>query len=97
MIRMLWEKMMKWGWDYNRGLRTFSSDDCDLEDTQDRGVDLPDPLEFKVQPAQGGTIVEVTNWDKTNEESIVKLHIIPDGENIADHVGKIVVMEMLRR
>jgi len=50
-----------------------------------------------VQPAQGGTIVEVTSWDKKNEESMVKLHIIPDGENIADHVGKIVVMEMLRR
>lgn len=94
---MLWEKMMKWGWDYNRDLRTSSSNDYDLEDTQDRTVGLTDPLEFKVQIAQGGTIVEVTSWDSKNEESIVKLHIIPDGENIADHVGKIVVMEMLRR
>jgi hypothetical protein len=71
-------------------------DDYDNE-VEDNGISMPDPLEFKVQPAQGGTIVEVTSWDSKNEESIVKLHIIPDGENIADHVGKIVVMEMLRR
>ena len=95
MIRMLWEKMMKWGWDYNRNLRTSAIDDYD--EVEDNGISMPDPLEFKVQPAQGGTIVEVTSWDKKNEESMVKLHIIPDGENIADHVGKIVVMEMLRR
>lgn len=94
MIRMLWEKMMKWGWDYNRNLRTSAIDDYEIEDNS---VSMPDPLEFKVQPAQGGTIVEVTSWNKKNEESVVKLHIIPDGENIADHVGKIVVMEMLRR
>jgi hypothetical protein len=95
MIRMLWEKMMKWGWDYNRNLRTSAIDDYD--EVEDNGISMPDPLEFKVQPAQGGTIVEVTSWDSKNEESMVKLHIIPDGENIADHVGKIVVMEMLRR
>ena len=95
MIRMLWEKIMKWGWDYNRGLRTSAIDDYD--EVEDNGISMPDPLEFKVQTAQGGTIVEVTSWDKKNEESMVKLHIIPDGENIADHVGKIVVMEMLRR
>ena len=73
-----------------------TGDDYDI-DTEDNGISMPDPLEFKVQSAQGGTIIEVTSWDKKNEESIVKLHIIPDGENIADHVGKIVVMEMLRR
>ena len=87
-----------------QGLRNFifkdvlvtKNDDYDNE-IEDNGISMPDPLEFKVQPAQGGTIVEVTSWDSKNEESIVKLHIIPDGENIADHVGKIVVMEMLRR
>jgi hypothetical protein len=73
-----------------------TGDDYDI-DTEDNGISMPDPLEFKVQSAQGGTIVEVTSWDKKNEESIVKLHIISDGENIADQVGKIVVMEMLRR
>ena len=23
MIRLIWEKMMKWGWDYNRNLRIY--------------------------------------------------------------------------
>ena len=94
MIRMLWEKIMKWGWDYNRGLRNSSGDDYEIEDNS---VSMPDPLEFKVQPAQGGTIVEVTSWNKKNEESVVKLHIIPYGENIADHVVKIGVIDILRR
>ena len=93
--------MINW---MRQGLRNFifkdvlvtKDDDYDNE-IEDNGISMPDPLEFKVQPAQGGTIVEVTSWDSKNEESIVKLHIIPDSENIADHVGKIVVMEMLRR
>ena len=90
--------MINW---MRRSLRNFilvtTVDDYNDNEIEDNGMLMPDPLEFKVQTAQGGTIVEVTSWDKKNEESIVKLHIIPDGENIADHVGKIVVMEMLRR
>ena len=60
-------------------------------------VSLPDPLTFKVQTAQGGTIVEVQSWDKKNDEYITKMHVIAEGGNIADEVGKMVVMEMLRR
>ena len=92
--------MINW---MREGLRNFIFKDVlvtnkdDYDEVEDNGISMPDPLEFKVQTAQGGTIVEVTSWDKKNEESMVKLHIIPDGENIADHVGKIVVMEMLRR
>jgi hypothetical protein len=94
--------MINW---MRRSLRNFilkdilvtTGDDYDDNETEDNGISMPDPLEFKVQPAQGGTIVEVTSWDKKNEESIIKLHIISDGDNIADQVGKIVVMELLRR
>jgi hypothetical protein len=64
---------------------------------EDNAVNLPDPLEFKVQTAQGGTIVEVSSWDRKKDESVVKLHIIPEGEDIADAIGKIVLMEMLRK
>ena len=64
---------------------------------EDNSVNLPDPLEFKVQTAQGGTIVEVSSWDRKKDESVVKLHIIPEGEDIADAIGKIVLMEMLRK
>jgi hypothetical protein len=64
---------------------------------EDNSVNLPDPLEFKVQTAQGGTIVEVSSWDRKKDEPVVKLHIIPEGEDIADAIGKIVLMEMLRK
>ena len=109
MIRMIWEKMMKWGWDYNRDLREDSSKPArmrsrgriSLEDTlvddDNSGIDLPDPITFKVQAVTGGTLVETRWYDHKKDESRVKLHIVTQEENLAESIGKIVTMELLQK
>jgi hypothetical protein len=110
MIRYLWDKMLKWGWDYNRDLRdngpteshrparlrSIGSQAISLCDDND-SIDLTDPISFKVEAVQGGTLVETRWYDHKRDESIRKLHIVTGNENLADAIGKIVTMELLKR
>ena len=61
------------------------------------GIDLPDPINFKVQAVSGGTIVESRWYDHKKDESRVKLHIITQEENLSESIGKIVTMELLQK
>ena len=107
MIRWLWNNMMKWGWDFNRNLREDGSkptrmrslgrnslvEVCDSES----GIDLPDPINFKVQAVSGGTVIESRWYDYKKDNNIIKLHIITSEENLAEAIGKIVTMELLQK
>jgi hypothetical protein len=98
---------MKWGWDYSRQvsdtdvvplarLRNKYSNAVSLEDSDD-GIDLTDPISFKVEAVQGGTLVETRWYDHKRDEHIRKLHIVNGEENLADAIGKIVTMELIRK
>ena len=101
MIRYLWEKMMKWGWDYNRDLRNDSLPSqlraISLIEDEEAGIDLPDPIRFKVQSVSGGTLVETRWYDPKKDEARTKLHIITQEENLADAISKIITMELLQK
>ena len=91
MIRWLWSRIMKWGWDYGRSLRENSRIAvCD-------DLQLPTPLRFKVQPATGGTIVEIVHYDRKKDQEHVNLHIIPDSElDMPQAIAQIVTIELLK-
>ena len=107
MIRMIWEKMMKWGWDYNRNLRDDNSRPARIRSRRDAiealgedssiGIDLPDPINFRVQAVAGGTLVETRWYDYKKDDNIIKLHIVTQEENLAEAIGKIVTMELLQK
>jgi hypothetical protein len=93
--------MMKWGWDYgrdidepirSRGRRSVISID-DIDST----IELPDPITFRVQAITGGTLVETRWYNPKDDEPIRKLHIVNDNENLAEAIGKIVTMELIRK
>ena len=91
MIRLLWSRIMKWGWDYGRSLR----ENCSITSYDD--LQLPTPLRFKVQPATGGTIVEITHYDRKKDQEHVNLHIIPDTESdMPQAIARIVTIELLK-
>jgi hypothetical protein len=104
MIRWLWSRMMKWGWDYSREL---SDNDLvplarmrgkyDVVSIDDMSIELPDPISFKVQAVAGGTLVETRWYDPKNDEPVRKLHIVNDNENLAEAIGKIVTMELIKK
>ena len=80
-----------------RGNISVSLIDDELCDDSPSGIDLPDPIIFKVQAVSGGTIVESRWYDHKKEEQRVKLHIITQEENLSESIGKIVTMELLQK
>ena len=60
-----------------------------------RAVDV-EGLSFNVMPAQGGTVVQIRNYDRRTDRNNSTTHVIPDGEDIATRIGHIVSMELLR-
>jgi hypothetical protein len=79
-----------------RGNVSISLDDT-LDDNSPSGIDLPDPINFKVQAVSGGTIVESRWYDHKKDEQRIKLHIITQEENLSESIGKIVTMELLQK
>ena len=63
----------------------------------DSNIDLPDPINFRVQTVSGGTVVESRWYDHKKDEHRTKLHIVTPEENLSDSIGKIVTMELLQR
>ncbi len=79
-----------------RGNISVSMDDK-LCDDSSNGIDLPDPITFKVQAVSGGTIVESRWYDYKKDENRIKLHIVTQEENLSESIGKIVTMELLQK
>jgi hypothetical protein len=79
----------------NRGSISVCLDD-EFDDSPD-GINLPDPIVFKVQAVSGGTVVESKWYDHKKDENRIKLHIITQDENLSESIGKIVTMELLQR
>jgi len=90
---------MKWGWDYGREPIRLSRIRLSERDTvrESDQVDLPNPFNFKIQKATGGTIVEVNHYDRKRDQTVVNLHIISDEvEDVAGAIGRIVTVELLK-
>jgi len=79
-----------------RGSGRLSSFD-EIEDCSASGIDLPDPITFKVQTVSGGTVVESRWYDHKKDEQRIKLHIVTPDENLSESIGKIVTMELLQK
>lgn len=106
MIRWLWSRMIKWGWDFSRDLR-----EDDIVPIRKRGrrgndsivlmsdneIDLTRPISFNVQSVEGGTLIQTRWYDEKQDRHETKLHIVTSEENLAEAIGKIVTMELLKR
>ena len=101
---------MKWGWDFNRDLR---EDDIHVPFARQRGgarlrkedivlisdneIDLTRPISFNVQSVEGGTLIQTRWYDEKQDRHETKLHIVHQDENLAEAIGKIVTMGLLKR
>jgi hypothetical protein len=105
MIRWAWSRIMKWGWDFSRDLREDSIgigrlrnkyDVVSIDDFES-GIDLNNPITFRVQAVEGGTLIETRWYDPKRDENERKLHIVTSDENLSESIGKIVTMELIRK
>ena len=71
--------------------------DSICEEDISSGIDLPDPINFRVQTVSGGTVVESRWYDHKKDEHRTKLHIVTPDENLSESIGKIVTMELLQK
>lgn len=55
-----------------------------------------DGIQFKVMSAHGGVIVQTRTINPKTDRNVYNTHIIPDGEDIAERIGQIVSLELLR-
>ena len=79
----------------NRGSLSVIMDESDVEE-KDR-LELPDPIRFRVQQVNGGTVIETKYYDHKKDEERIKLHIVTPDENLSESIGKIVTMELLQK
>lgn len=84
-------------------LRWINSDELECESVpQPRatvGRDIGDhrsAMNFTIQRANGGYIIEYTKYDRKRDEHDRNLHIITDDADFGDSVAKIVTVEMMR-
>jgi hypothetical protein len=96
MIRWLWSRMMKWGWDFNHDLREKGVVYA-LGSKDDDGIELSDPVTFRIQTVLGGTLIETSYYHRKSEDRRSKIYVVGPEENLADSVGKIVTMELLQK
>jgi len=92
MIGWLSNKIMQWNRNYcNR------KDSIAVNPSRTRDTAEIDGIRFTVMPARGGTIVQLTSYDCAKDRNDTITHVIPDGEDISDAVGRIVSMELWRQ
>jgi hypothetical protein len=53
-----------------------------------------DGLNFNVMPAQGGVIVQLRKYNHQKDRNETSTHIIAEGQDVAEHIGKIVAIEL---
>ena len=87
--------MLNW---LGAGYMTINKDE-DFEETS-IGIDSMAPevdvtgLSFNVMAAQGGTIVQLRKYDDKLNRNNYSTHIIAEGQDVAESIGKIVAIEL---
>ena len=109
MIRWLWSRMMKWGWDFSRDVDndpwseplrhrpTRRRHESICVDDSDSSIDMHNPISFRVESVTGGTLVETRWYNAKTDSNERKLHIVGPEENLSEAIGKIVTVELLKR
>ena len=89
MIRRWLNRLIHWADEYH--------DETSLGCFSTPYVEMPTPLRFKVQPATGGTIIEITHYDRKKDQERINLHIVPDTESdMPQAIARIVTIELLK-
>lgn len=89
---------MKW---LKRKLRNWALRDDDIVIPIDRAIRCRDTIDsnsftFKVFKANGGIIVETENYDNQKDRHNRSLHVIVEGKDLGEEIGKIITYENLK-
>jgi hypothetical protein len=103
MIRWIWSRFMKWGWDFNRDLR-----EEDMPVTNSRGanklarlrasddIESEQGLNITVRNAMGGKIITFRQYDHKTDRHTHRLYVIPDDMDFNTELCKMITLESMR-
>jgi hypothetical protein len=57
---------------------------------------MPKTINFSVNPADGGFVVELRRYDQRKGDDDRKLYIVGEDKNLGEELGKIITAETLR-
>ena len=88
---------MKW---LKRKLRTWAlKDDCDSVPIEvavrSNSIDS-NGFHFRVFKANGGIVIETENYDRQKDRHNRSLHVIVEGKDLGEEIGKIITYENLK-
>ena len=86
---------MRW---IKKRLRNWALRDDDHAIVKLSCVDEPDTecIRFKVFRANGGTVIQTDYYDRKNDRQHNNLHVIVEGQDLGQELGKIVTYESLK-
>lgn len=87
---------MRW---LKRKLRNWIDDDrIALADRHVSYSNEPDTecIRFKVFRANGGTVIQTDRYDRNNDRQYNALHVIVEGQDLGQELGKIITYESLK-
>lgn len=86
---------MRW---IKKKLRNWALRDDDHDIVKLSCVDEPDAecIRFKVFRANGGTVIQTDYYDRKNDRQHNNLHVIVEGQDLGQELGKIVTYESLK-
>ena len=103
MIRLIWNFIMKWGWDFNRDLRDGNMPADTVRGSKvsrllrsSEDVDSEQGLNITVRNALGGKIITFRLYDHKNDRHSYKLYVIPDDMDFDTELCKMITMESMR-
>ena len=102
MIRWIWSRFMKWGWDFNRNLR-----EEDVPVASSRGlakarlrasddIESEQGLNITVRNAMGGKIITFRQYDHKTDRHTHRLYVIHDELDFERDLGKMITLESMR-
>jgi len=64
--------------------------------TLSKGPEIRESFNFSVTVAQGGVVLSIRRYDRNRDESKENVYVLHDDDDIAQNIGNIINMEMLR-
>ena len=87
---------------YGQAIATIgwlNSDDCEEDIPQIVESDRlsSDGMRLQIYRANGGYVVETRSYDSHKDRNFNSMHVITEDQDLGDALGKIVMMEALKR
>ena len=62
----------------------------------ERGIDSERAMNFRIYPAHGGRVVEISRYDHVKDRSYTGLYIVTNEQDLGKEIERIIVQEHLR-